>query len=244
MACDFRCPEELSSNHLLLFLCSWWEWQRDRPMWMAPHCHFLGSCHGHTAILPMCLLQGEPQRPDVVQTSLKDHCLKRSLSKCSFFDLHPVQVVQEYERAVIFRLGRLLSGGSRGPGESWPVIVISGTEPYANMKTILCKNPRENMQSIEVVRTGGTWNKSLFQMKKWLFFLTRKKSVEHLLSVTRKCFSSEKNPSWNEDLLCWIIARLSHRCHLVTIKRWSQLCNNNFLVGPRLKNAERCQKCK
>ena len=27
-----------------------------------------------------------------------------------------VQVVQEYERAVIFRLGRLLHGGSRGPG--------------------------------------------------------------------------------------------------------------------------------
>ncbi|KAK3893439.1 hypothetical protein Pcinc_002739, partial [Petrolisthes cinctipes] len=25
-------------------------------------------------------------------------------------------VVQEYERAVIFRLGRLLHGGSRGPG--------------------------------------------------------------------------------------------------------------------------------
>ncbi|GBN23446.1 Band 7 protein AAEL010189 [Araneus ventricosus] len=27
-----------------------------------------------------------------------------------------VQVVQEYERAVIFRLGRLLHGGSKGPG--------------------------------------------------------------------------------------------------------------------------------
>ncbi len=27
------------------------------------------------------------------------------------------QVVQEYERVVIFRLGRLLSGGARGPGE-------------------------------------------------------------------------------------------------------------------------------
>merc|ERR1719411_2072034 len=27
-----------------------------------------------------------------------------------------VQVVQEYERTVIFRLGRLLSGGARGPG--------------------------------------------------------------------------------------------------------------------------------
>ena len=27
------------------------------------------------------------------------------------------QVVQEYERAVIFRLGRLLNGGAKGPGE-------------------------------------------------------------------------------------------------------------------------------
>ena len=26
------------------------------------------------------------------------------------------KVVQEYERAVIFRLGRLLSGGAKGPG--------------------------------------------------------------------------------------------------------------------------------
>ena len=26
------------------------------------------------------------------------------------------QVVQEYERAVVFRLGRLRSGGARGPG--------------------------------------------------------------------------------------------------------------------------------
>ena len=30
--------------------------------------------------------------------------------------LFSVKVVQEYERAVIFRLGRLLSGGARGPG--------------------------------------------------------------------------------------------------------------------------------
>jgi len=27
-------------------------------------------------------------------------------------------VVQEYERAVIFRLGRILPGGAKGPGES------------------------------------------------------------------------------------------------------------------------------
>ena len=27
------------------------------------------------------------------------------------------QIVQEYERAVIFRLGRLLPGGAKGPGK-------------------------------------------------------------------------------------------------------------------------------
>lgn len=30
--------------------------------------------------------------------------------------LNPFKVVQEYERAVIFRLGRLVTGGARGPG--------------------------------------------------------------------------------------------------------------------------------
>lgn len=35
-----------------------------------------------------------------------------------------LQVVQEYERAVIFRLGRLLSGGSRGPGKLAAILTI------------------------------------------------------------------------------------------------------------------------
>ena len=38
--------------------------------------------------------------------------MPRSLTKYN----HLFQVVKEYERAVIFRLGRLLSGGARGPG--------------------------------------------------------------------------------------------------------------------------------
>jgi len=33
-----------------------------------------------------------------------------------FFLLNKQQIVQEYERAVIFRLGRLLPGGAKGPG--------------------------------------------------------------------------------------------------------------------------------
>ena len=39
-------------------------------------------------------------------------------------------VLQEYERAVIFRLGRLLSGGARGPG------VYSEYKHLDNMFTI------------------------------------------------------------------------------------------------------------
>lgn len=33
---------------------------------------------------------------------------------CAFFIF--LQIVQEYERAVIFRLGRVVSGGAKGPG--------------------------------------------------------------------------------------------------------------------------------
>ena len=37
------------------------------------------------------------------------------------------QIVQEYERAVIFRLGRLLPGGARGPGKiKMKLIMLAG----------------------------------------------------------------------------------------------------------------------
>lgn len=41
------------------------------------------------------------------------------------------QIIKEYERAIIFRLGRILKGGAKGPGMSWRAIcsqlVISKT---------------------------------------------------------------------------------------------------------------------
>lgn len=40
------------------------------------------------------------------------------------------QVVQEYERAVIFRLGRLLSGGAKGPGTFFFYIVMNNGERF------------------------------------------------------------------------------------------------------------------
>ena len=37
-----------------------------------------------------------------------------SIGKFLFFS--KIKVVQEYERAVMFRLGRILPGGAKGPG--------------------------------------------------------------------------------------------------------------------------------
>ena len=47
------------------------------------------------------------------------------------------QVVQEYERAVIFRLGRLPAGGSKGPGREFleDVIFLSGAETYQEVNS-------------------------------------------------------------------------------------------------------------
>ena len=42
--------------------------------------------------------------------------------------LFVVKVVQEYERAVIFRLGRLLTGGARGPGVFFVIPCIDAYE--------------------------------------------------------------------------------------------------------------------
>ena len=41
-----------------------------------------------------------------------------SLQEGNIADCHFQQIVQEYERAVIFRLGRLLPGGAKGPGRA------------------------------------------------------------------------------------------------------------------------------
>lgn len=44
----------------------------------------------------------------------------------NFFPFLVIKIVQEYERAVIFRLGRLLPGGAKGPGENYgPVYTIT-----------------------------------------------------------------------------------------------------------------------
>jgi hypothetical protein len=48
------------------------------------------------------------------------------------------QVVQEYERAVIFRLGRLVSGGAKGPGKEIPFTSSSRLYLFYSFLVISC----------------------------------------------------------------------------------------------------------
>ena len=49
--------------------------------------------------------------------------------------LCPLQVVQEYERAVIFRLGRLLPVGAKGPGITRLIILTFNISSVATWRT-------------------------------------------------------------------------------------------------------------
>ena len=70
-------------------------------MRMALICHVLGPGDDNLALLSLC-----PSQCTTLQNFYNHHT----------FVEYIFQVVQEYERAVIFRLGRLLPGGAKGPG--------------------------------------------------------------------------------------------------------------------------------
>lgn len=56
----------------------------------------------------------------------------------NFFPFLVIKIVQEYERAVIFRLGRLLPGGAKGPGENHgPVYTIMNYILLFTLKTVI-----------------------------------------------------------------------------------------------------------
>lgn len=58
---------------------------------------------------------------ELIENNLKRNQKVTSMLKKFFL----LQVVQEYERAVIFRLGRLLSGGAKGPGNFLSISILS-----------------------------------------------------------------------------------------------------------------------
>lgn len=81
----------------------------------SPYLHVLRAGDSINAILFLLLYKGKRQPHYAYKSRL---CVITFLPHewvCCLFTSSS-QVVQEYERAVIFRLGRLLKGGARGPG--------------------------------------------------------------------------------------------------------------------------------
>ena len=60
-----------------------------------------------------------------------------------------VKVVQEYERVVIFRLGRLLSGGARGPGIFFIVPCVDSYQKV-DMRTLTFDVPPQEVSHLHL----------------------------------------------------------------------------------------------
>ena len=58
-----------------------------------------------------------------------------------------MSLVQEYERSVIFRLGRLLSGGARGPGVFF-IIPCVDTYEKIDMRTATYEIPPQEVRRV------------------------------------------------------------------------------------------------
>ena len=77
----------------------------------------------------------------ILNRSLKTWQIKILLTFVNFFGLFlkasliNIQVVQEYERAVIFRLGRLRAGGAKGPGLFF-VMPCTDTYQKVDLRTV------------------------------------------------------------------------------------------------------------
>ena len=66
--------------------------------------------------------------------------------------LFVVKVVQEYERAVIFRLGRLLTGGARGPGVFFVIPCVDIYEKI-DMRSQTFEIPPQEVKHCLFIRT-------------------------------------------------------------------------------------------
>ena len=61
-------------------------------------------------------------------------------------------MVQEYERVVIFRLGRLLAGGARGPGIFFIVPCVDSYQKV-DMRTLTFDVPPQEVSSLYLIAT-------------------------------------------------------------------------------------------
>ena len=136
---------------------------------------------------PICLVERifalislgyiSPQSPPFMSQVVWICCSRRHLmtfkvsiipSQFGFFYYSRRQVVQEYERAVIFRLGRLLKGGARGPGIFFIVPCID-TYRKVDLRTVSFDVPPQEVS-----------NQLLFEFFFLLFVSLNLRFIDHL----------------------------------------------------------------
>ena len=85
--------------------------------------YFLVAGGDHISLFSLCFAEGKtvPSLSSEVCRVQSDGSKWREIGNQYLDTLFSVQVVLEYERAVIFRLGQLLPGGAKGPGQSLPL---------------------------------------------------------------------------------------------------------------------------
>lgn len=84
-------------------------------MWLLAGCHVRPPHAGDTAPFYMDVHQGQSPATYKHRSEEKHKAESvRGFSKPS--SAFSLQIVKEYERAIIFRLGRIVKGGAKGPG--------------------------------------------------------------------------------------------------------------------------------
>ena len=85
-----------------------------------------------------------------------------------------VKVVQEYERVVIFRLGRLLAGGARGPGIFFIVPCVDSYQKV-DMRTLTFDVPPQEVRTVSLPLCSNLQEISkekLLNLILWIFRLS------------------------------------------------------------------------
>ncbi len=100
-------------------------------------------------------------------------------------------MVQEYERAVIFRLGRLLKGGARGPGIFFIVPCID-TYRKIDLRTVSFDVPPQEVSAQFDILTLFFWYKPEICASLIIFIIIRHLRDFHLplLNLEKNDFSS------------------------------------------------------
>lgn len=94
------------------------------------------------------------------------------------------QVVTEYERAVIFRLGRLRKGGSKGPG-IFTVIPCIDTYKCVDLRTVSFDVPPQEASNLSFNKCNRpTTNNAMFKFRKKAQLLNRGISQESKVAVS------------------------------------------------------------